>query len=83
VLTECAAVYENNPHITEELQQEISAAVIRGSEETPPATERNSGLRRQTVLGAMRDKLKLFLRGFQSSKTTELRDTKFCPLLCG
>jgi hypothetical protein len=33
-LGECAAVFKNNPHTIEELQQKISAAVISVTEET-------------------------------------------------
>jgi hypothetical protein len=41
VLEECAAVSKNNPHIIEELQQAISAAVISVSEEIPAAFVQN------------------------------------------
>jgi hypothetical protein len=51
-LGECAAVYSDNPHTFEELQQEISAAVNSVSEETPAAVVRNFRLRLQMVLDA-------------------------------
>jgi hypothetical protein len=69
-------VYKNNPHITEELQQEISAAVISGSEETPAADARDFRRRLQMVLGAMMDILKMGLRHCLFAKSTELGDTK-------
>jgi hypothetical protein len=41
VLGECDAVYKDNPHTIEELQEEISAAVISVSEETLASIVRN------------------------------------------
>jgi hypothetical protein len=40
-LGEFAAVYKNNPYTIEDLQEEISAAVISVSEETLAAVVRN------------------------------------------
>jgi hypothetical protein len=40
-LEECAAVHKNNLHTVEELQQDISAAVISVSEETQAAVVRS------------------------------------------
>jgi hypothetical protein len=41
VLGEYTAVYKNNPHKIEELQQDISAAEISVREESPAAVVRN------------------------------------------
>jgi hypothetical protein len=45
-------VYKNNPHTIEELQQEISAAVISVSEEILAAVVQNFRRRLQMVFGA-------------------------------
>jgi hypothetical protein len=51
-LRDCTAVYKNNPHTIEVLQQEISAAVISVSEETLAAVVQNYRRRLQMVLDA-------------------------------
>jgi hypothetical protein len=48
---ECV-LYKNNPHTIEELHQEISAAVISVSEETPAAAVLNFRRRLQMVFDA-------------------------------
>jgi hypothetical protein len=74
-LGDCAAVYKNNPHTIEELQQEISVAVICVSVETLAAVGRISDFDCRWSWTSMARTLKVFLRDCQSLKTTDLRDT--------
>jgi hypothetical protein len=81
-LGECASVYKNNPRTIEELQQEISAAVISVSEETLAAVVRDFRRRLWIVLDADGANIEKFLRDCQFPKTTELRDKKYCDVCC-
>jgi hypothetical protein len=77
VLGECDAVYKNNMHATEVLQQEISATVICVSGETVAAGLRNFRRWLQMFLDTDGTNIEFFLRYCQSLKATELRDTKY------